>query len=93
MEEQDPSGVAVAAAAVWFIYTASTMWDYCAQEKSFDGKVAVPGQLFNDQSWTGFTKDRWKAWAQRLEDLEGSISDEKTLKLVQEAKSAMGKYR
>lgn len=88
-DHQQPSYVALAAASVWFIYAAPTVWDFCEQGKTFDGKVAKPGALFSDNDWRGFTKDRWRAWEERLSDLQGQISDDHTEKLIEQAKKAM----
>ncbi|KAI7286984.1 hypothetical protein KC345_g845 [Hortaea werneckii] len=88
--EGQPSNVALSAAAVWFICAASTIWEFCVQSKSFDGKVAKPGPRSKDQEWRGFTKERWQTWMQRLtSELEGQISDGVTKQMVDQALQAM----
>ncbi|KAI7292879.1 hypothetical protein KC315_g19411, partial [Hortaea werneckii] len=64
--EEQPSNVSLSAAAVWLIYAAPTIWEFCMQGKTFDGKVAKPGPRSNDQEWRGFTRERWQTWMQRL---------------------------
>ena len=88
-EQEHPPDISVEAAAVWFIYAAAAMWDFCERDKSFEGKVAAPGALFKDRNWTGFSEDRWQAWAQRLDDLQDSTVDGSTAAFVQDAIAAM----
>ena len=88
-DQEQPDDAAVEAAAVWLMYTASAMWDFSQQSKSFDGKVAAPGSLFKDQNWTGFSESRWNAWLQRLDDLKATSSSEGNAQLVQQALGAM----
>lgn len=90
LEEQDCSDVAVAAAAAWFVYAAPTVYDFCQKGKSFEGKVARPGSAFQDQSWTGFTQDRWAAWKQKMGDVQGQVSDSTTVQLLEQAQVAIG---
>jgi hypothetical protein len=90
LENQDqPSKVAISAAAVWLIYASSPVWDFSQQSKAFEGKVAAPGSLFKDQSWTGFSTTRWDAWVQMLEDLRATLSEGSSAQLVQQALHAM----
>ncbi|RMY45886.1 hypothetical protein D0863_15951 [Hortaea werneckii] len=88
--EEQPSNVALSAAAAWLIYAAPTIWEFCMQSKTFDGKVAKPGPRWKDQEWRGFTRERWQAWMQRLiSELEGQISDGVTKHMVDQALRAM----
>ncbi|KAI7083711.1 Transaldolase [Hortaea werneckii] len=88
--EAQPSNVSLSAAAVWLIYAAPTIWHFCLQGKTFDGKVAKPGPRAKDQEWRGFTRERWQAWMQRLiSELEGQISDGVTKQMVDQALRAM----
>lgn len=88
-DQNEPSDVAVAAAAVWLMCAAPALWDYSHQSKSFDGKVARPGPLFKDQDWIGFSEARWSSWRQRLHDVKPKVSSEATGALVQQAIDAM----
>nr|POF14225.1 hypothetical protein CFP56_03249 [Quercus suber] len=92
-EQQQPSNAALAAAAVWVIHAASALEDFSQQGKVFDGKVAKPGSLFNDEDWRGFTKDRWRTWGQRFSDVQGSVQDGTTQALVEQARKAMGEVK
>jgi hypothetical protein len=92
LEEQTDSvsNVATAAAALWLRNAASTIWDLSRQGKTFDGKVAKPGSLLSDQDWRGYSRDRWRAWEQRLVDIQGQVTDSDTADLVEQARRAMG---
>ncbi|KAI6897194.1 hypothetical protein D0869_13368 [Hortaea werneckii] len=92
--EEQPSNVSLSAAAVWLIYAAPTIWEFCMQRKTFDGKVAKPGPRSNDQEWRGFTRERWQTWMQRLvSELDGQISDGVTKQMVVQARRAMSDAR
>nr|POE89236.1 hypothetical protein CFP56_76655 [Quercus suber] len=92
-EQQQPSNAALAAAAVWVTHAASALEDFSQQGKVFDGKVAKPGSLFNDEDWRGFTKDRWRSWGQRFSDVQGGVQDGTTQALVEQARKAMGEVK
>jgi hypothetical protein len=80
-----PSDVAVAAAAVWFIFAAPTLHELSTQKKAFDGRIAAAGPAFADQDWKGFSIPRWQAWVERLRNLQDHVSDGVTKQLVQQA--------
>jgi hypothetical protein len=88
---ESPSDVAVAAAAVWFIFAAPTIHKLSSQEKSFEGRLAAGGPAFSDREWKGFSTSRWQAWVERLRELQGSVSDNVSKQLVQQALDAAGK--
>ncbi|KAI7158607.1 hypothetical protein KC349_g4723 [Hortaea werneckii] len=88
--EEQPSNVSLSAAAVWLIYAAPTIWEFCMQGKTFDGKVAKPGPRSSDMEWRGFTSERWETWMQRLiSELDGQVSDGVTKQMVAQARRAM----
>lgn len=89
LEEQDSSDVAVAAAATWLVYAAPTMYSFCQQGKSFDGKVAKPGSAVSSQSWAGYSQDRWQTWTQKIVEVQGQVSDTTTSQLVEQAQVAI----
>lgn len=89
-EQQQPSDVTLAAAAVWFVTAAPALRDLSREEKTFDGKVAKTGPLFKGEEWKGFTKGRWRSWGQRFSDVQGQIGDRQTGRLVELARTAMG---
>jgi hypothetical protein len=92
LEDQSDSisNTALSAAALWFINASPAIWDLCRKDKIFDGKVAKPGSRFGDQEWRGFSRDRWRAWEQRLVDVQGQVTDAETSNLVEQARRAMG---
>ncbi|KAF2159395.1 hypothetical protein M409DRAFT_71062 [Zasmidium cellare ATCC 36951] len=92
-EEQNVSDVAIAAAAAWFVYAAPTIYDFSQKSKSFDGKVAKPGSAFSDQSWTGFSQDRWQVWTKKLSELQGRVSNNTASQLVEQAQVAIGEIQ
>lgn len=88
-QEQAPE-VAVQTATIWFIYAAPTIWSFCQEQKSFDGKLAKPGPEFSSREWRGFEKDRWTSWEVGFKHIAGREGlDEKTGKLVKDAVTAM----
>lgn len=82
--------VAVAAASAWFVFAARTIAELCREGKSFEGKIAKGGFNFQDQGWTGFSSDRWRAWESRLKEVQGRVSDKTTKELVEQAIEAIG---
>lgn len=91
LEEQESCDVAVAAAAAWFVYAAPTIHNFCQKGRSFEGKVAKPGSSFQDQSWTGFSRDRWQAWKQKLSTVK--VLDSTAIQLVEQAQVAIGEIQ
>jgi hypothetical protein len=90
LEDQDqPSDVSIAAAAVWLMYASPAIWDFSQQSKSFDGKVAAPGALFKDQNWTGFSQARWDTWTQKLSNLKAATPTGNSVDLIEQALDAM----
>lgn len=81
-EEEQPDPIAQDAAALWFILSSPVLWDLCHQSKTFDGKIAKPGFMFKDESWRGFSKERWQTWEKRMQGAGSSA-------LVEKARSAM----
>lgn len=81
--------VHIAAASTWFIFAAPTIAELCRQSKSFEGKMAKGGFSFQDQGWTGFSKDRWRAWEQKLKDAKSRVSDTSSRELVEQAIEAI----
>jgi hypothetical protein len=88
-ENEQPSEVAVAVAAVWMIFGTSAIWKFSEESKSFDRKVAATGPLFKDQDWAGFSESRWDAWLQRFGDLKAALSSEGSAQLAPQALDAM----
>lgn len=81
--------VAIAAASTWFVFAAPTIAELCRQGKSFEGKVAKGGFVFQDRGWTGFSSDRWRAWEQKLKDAQSRVSDKTTAELLEQAIKAV----
>ena len=78
LEEQEQTDrVALDAAALWFVHASPALRDLCQQGKTFDGKVAKPGFVFKDESWRGFSMDRWQAWEKRLREVSDGALVEK----------------
>jgi hypothetical protein len=85
------SDVAVAAAAMWFIFASPTLHELSSQKKSFEGRMAAAGPAFADQDWKGFSLPRWQTWIERLRELQDHVSDSVTKQLVQQALESAGK--
>lgn len=88
LEEDKSSDVAVAAAAAWLVYAAPTVYGFCQQSKSFDGKVAKPGSAVSDQNWTGYSQDRWQLWTKKISGVQ--VTESTASQLVHEAQAAIG---
>jgi hypothetical protein len=77
--KEEPDSVAVSAAALWLVLAAPFLHELSTQGKDFDGKVAKPGALFENEDWRGFNKSRWQFWMNRLRQLQswsnGEASD------------------
>lgn len=89
LEEPDAADVALEAAAVWFIYSSSSMHQLCQEETTFEGKVAKPGSLFRDREWRGFSVDRWTAWMEQMKRHSSTASEDRIAKLVADAVRTM----
>lgn len=88
LEQQDASDIAIEAAAVWLLYAGQAIFELSKSNKSFDGKLAQPGPRFSDKSWTGFSKERWRAWADRLSEVQAK--GQRGEQLITRARKAMG---
>lgn len=58
----------IGAAACWPLYAGETVYRMCSNKKNFGGKMAKPGDGFNDEPWRGYSTERWQAWRERLGD-------------------------
>lgn len=91
LEEHDrPSIISIEAAAVWFVSAAPPLFKLCKDEKSFDGKKARAGSRFQDKAWTGFSIERWRAWATAFSDFHGQGLSKRGEALVTQASRNMG---
>ena len=88
-EEEDPSGPALEAAAMWFRYAAACMLDLYREGKAFDGKLARGGPRFRDRGWRGFSEARWAVWKDRLRDLRREASGREMERVVDGAIQAV----
>lgn len=80
----------IQSAALWFVYTAPTIWTLCQQEKSFEGKLAKPGPEFASREWRGYEKDRWTSWEVQFRHILGHATlAPKSVTLVNDALTAM----
>lgn len=90
LEESTPvSNVAVAAAATWFVFAAPTIQKLCDQGKSFDANVAKAGSALQTENWNGFSQGRWEAWKNKIEEMQGQMSDDTTKQLLEQAGQAI----
>lgn len=89
LEEENPSNVAIEAAAVWFVYASSSIYQMCLASKTFDGKVAKAGSLCKDREWRGFSQSRWASWVRKMNTLGQSASGGQIGELVSKASQAM----
>lgn len=89
LEEPDSADVALEAAAVWLIYSSSSIHQLCQEGKTFDGKVAKPGSLFRDREWRGFSFDRWTIWMEQIRGHSSTASEDRIAKLMADAVRAM----
>jgi len=58
----------IGAAACWPLYAGETIYRMCRDKKTFDGKMAKPGDGFDVEQWRGYSTERWQAWRERLGD-------------------------
>ncbi|KAF2841074.1 hypothetical protein M501DRAFT_930869 [Patellaria atrata CBS 101060] len=90
-ERSQPTPRAVEEANVWFIYAAEVLWKLSKDEKTFDGRMARPGEGFKERDWTGFSVERWRIWSQRLEMVKGYVEEGRVDSEIM--KKARGKMR
>ena len=65
MEGEQGVGVSdykVDTAKAWLKYSGDTLQKLSQKGKSFQGRMAAPGEGFKDKNWTGFNMDRWQIW-------------------------------
>lgn len=89
LEEEGPADVTLEAAAMWFLYASSSIYQLCMAGKTFDGKIAKPGIVFKDREWRGFSQSRWATWIHQMDKARESSSDEKVGKILADAMTAM----
>ncbi|KAL1633027.1 hypothetical protein SLS58_011235 [Diplodia intermedia] len=88
LEDREPGEAAaqedsrgLVSAAAWFAYAGKRMWEFSAEEKAFDGAVAIPGKSVAGQNWKGYSKARWELWVERFKKAQALAvaGDEKAL--------------
>jgi hypothetical protein len=52
----------VDAAKVWFLYAKDTLETMSGEEKTFEGKIARPGDKYKEKGWRGFNAERLRIW-------------------------------
>lgn len=77
------------AAAAWFIYAGKTMHAFCKEGKTYDGHAAEQGSDIVDKNWNGYSEGRWWLWVERLEEVQKTVVDEDTKKVLQKAMEAI----
>lgn len=89
LEEGSPSNIALQAAATWFSYASSSLYQMSLSGKQFDGKVAKPGWIFKDREWRGYSQNRWASWVRQMESHKTPVSDHEAGGVVADAVQAM----
>ena len=55
------------AAKAWFSYANETLERLSKEEKTFDGKIARPGDKYKEREWRGFNAERLEIWKTGLQ--------------------------
>ncbi|KAG4429139.1 hypothetical protein IFR05_015382 [Cadophora sp. M221] len=87
-EEKTMSAV-LQAAAMWMIYAAGEIHQRAVDGQTYEGRLAIGGRSVQGKDWKGHSKERWELWAERLEQKSGTVEDEETRRLMEEALKKM----
>ena len=73
------------AAAAWFIYAGKVLYAFCKEGRKFGGRGAEQGSDVVGEDWNGFNEERWRLWVERIEEVQRTVVDEDTKKVLQKA--------
>ncbi|KAI5373289.1 hypothetical protein J4E82_008046 [Alternaria postmessia] len=73
------------AAAAWFIYAGEVLYAFCKEGRKFGGRGAEQGSDVVGEDWNGFNEERWGLWVERIEEVQRTVVDEDTKKVLQKA--------
>jgi hypothetical protein len=73
------------AACWWFIYAADRLWANVENGRTWEGKIGSGLGKYEDKPWTGYNRERWGVWEERLVAAKATASDEDTKKLIEDA--------
>lgn len=77
---------ATEAACQWFIYAAAWLWADVLNGRTYPkASDAELGKRYEEEDWTGYTRERWAIWEEMLKEARAQCQDERMWKLIDDA--------
>ncbi|PKX89052.1 DUF3632 domain-containing protein [Aspergillus novofumigatus IBT 16806] len=81
---------AMEAACQWFIYAAERLWANAVNNRKYpEASGAGPGKRYEEEGWTGYTRERWEIWEDALKEARAACENERMWKLINGALASM----
>ncbi|GIK07663.1 hypothetical protein Aspvir_003329 [Aspergillus viridinutans] len=81
---------AMEAACLWFIYAAERLWANVLNNRTYpDVAGAGPGKRYEEEGWTGYTRERWGIWEDALKEARAACENERMWKLIDDALASL----
>ncbi|KAK3303071.1 uncharacterized protein B0T15DRAFT_539010 [Chaetomium strumarium] len=82
--EQVDSPGAARIAAIWIRYCGKQLRDLSAEGFTFERRLGVPGAMYDDRDWRGFSDERWSEWMKGLRDAQNKYPSDETIRAAAE---------
>ncbi|GES65082.1 hypothetical protein ATEIFO6365_0009057700 [Aspergillus terreus] len=77
---------AMEAACQWFIYAAEQLWENVLNNRTYpEAAGAGPGKRYEEEGWSGYTRQRWAIWEDALKGARISCENDRMGKLISDA--------
>lgn len=81
---------AMEAACQWFVYAAERLWANVLNSRTYpEAAGAGPGKRYEEEGWTGYTRERWGIWEDALKEARAKCQDERMWKLIDDALASL----
>ncbi|KAJ5262030.1 hypothetical protein N7497_004496 [Penicillium chrysogenum] len=81
---------AMEAACQWFIYAAERLRANVLNSRTYpEAAGAGPGKRYEEEGWTGYTRERWRIWEEALKEARTKCQDERMWKLIDDALASL----
>jgi hypothetical protein len=78
------------AACQWFIYATERLWANVLNSRTYPkASDAGPGTRYEEDCWTGYTRERWGIWENALKEARAECQDKRMWKLIDGALASL----
>ncbi|GAQ10113.1 hypothetical protein ALT_7434 [Aspergillus lentulus] len=81
---------AMEAVCQWLIYAAERLWANVVNNRTYPEVAgAGPGKRYEEEGWTGYTRERWGIWEDGLKEARAACENERMRMLIDDALASM----